>query len=180
MKNQFFNSWIYSQGHREHSGLVAWLVGWLVGRLVGWSSGVNFHSGVPSRVWTYKLKRSPVIISCNIDQCQFNRIMHHAPFTATPNHKCITCNWTDQWSRSIKTCLALKTELFSFFTDSYTKSISLTIFRPSGKSSDDERKVKPIYLADFPVPCPKKISAVHAGTQLCWLLMLLRDLARMF
>ena len=77
-----------------------------------------------------------------------------------------------------KHALLSKISFFHFFTDSYSKS--LTIFRSSGKSSDDERKVEPISLGDCPVPGPKKTSAVHSGTQLCWLLMLLRGVARIF
>ena len=92
--------------------------------------------------------------------------MHHASFIVTLNHKSVSLvNELISDRDPSKHALISKISSCSFFVDSYPKS--LIIFISSGKSSDDEKKVEPISLGD----CPKESSAVHAGMQLCGLLL---------
>ena len=96
--------------------------------------------------------------------------MHLASFIVTLNHKSVSLVTELISNRDpSKHALISTISSCSFFVDSYPKS--LIIFISSGKSSDDEKKVEPISLGDCPVPSPKKSSAVHAGMQLCGLLL---------
>ena len=103
-------------------------------------------SEVPSRKWgTKHASWKGQLLSWVNTSISANRIMHHAPFIVT---SIISVSLvTELISDQSKHALPSKISSCSFFLRILNYPQFLTIFKSSGKSSDDETKVEPYRVA---------------------------------